>query len=394
MLFFIFFILFSFSLEDLFKIAEENSPYLHSLKSEIEVKSLEILPSSALPNPMFDFMYQNVGYKDLSIGKEEMSMFSINFEQNLLYPKKRKAMEEIGKENLNVSENFYKVAIAEIKKRIREIYADIYSLNKEKEGLFAGMELLNSLKIASSGLISSGKGNQESFLKIEITIDKLQLKLKEIEKEIFLNYEELKRILGKPFDFSDLKINSLPNFEIEENFLNKAIENSPSIKYFEGILKLKEKELLKRKLDLKPNISAFSSLGLRGGFDPVFSFGTKIEFPFWKEKKEKKLILAGEKEVDIAKKLIEEEKLKVKEEVAGAMEVIKKTDERINIYEESFLKKSSLAIDSALSLYVAGKGDFSTVIEDINLWIEGKIEVSKLEGERFKALSKILFHLK
>ncbi len=391
--FFIFLILLSFSLEDLFKIAEENSPYLHSLKKEIEAKNLEILPSSALPNPMFDFMYQNVGYKGLSLGKEEMSMFSISIEQNFLYPKKRKAMEEIGRENFHISEIFYKTAIGKVKKRIREIYADIYSLNKEKEGLYAGKELLNSLKIASSGLISSGKGSQENFLKIEITIDKLELKLKEIEKEISLNYEELKRILGKPFDLGDLNIKSLPPLEIEGDFLDKAIETSPSIKYFEGILKLKEKELLKRKLDLKPNISAFSSLGLRGGFDPVFSFGTVIEFPFWKEKKEKPLIWAGEKEIDVAKNLIEEEKLKVKEELSGAMEIIKKAEERINIYEESFLKKSSLSIDAALSQYVSGKGDFSTVIENINLWIEGMIEVSKLEGERFKALSKILYHL-
>lgn len=393
MFFLLFFVYFSLSLEDLIKFAEENSPYLNSLKNEAEAKEIEILPSSSLPNPMLEMMYQNVGFDKFSFGKEEMSMFQFKLEQNLLYPQKRDILKEIAKDNLDISLSFYEIAKAEIRKRIREIYAEIYSLNKEKEGLDSGLKILNSLKIAKSGSISSGEGNQEELLKIEIMSFKLESRLKEIEKDIFLSYEELKRITGYKLNLKDMEILNLPEFEIDGDFIKNALENSPLIKYYSQILKLKEEELVKKKLDLKPDFIVFSSLGLRGELSPVFSFGASIEFPFWKKKKEIPLILSQEKAKEGAKNMLEESKLKVQEEVNGAVEEILNLNERIKIYLEGYLKTLSLSIDASISLYLSGKGDYEKVIENINQWIEGMVEKAKMEAERFKEFSKILFHL-
>ena len=85
--------------------------------------------------------------------------------------------------------------------------------------------------------------------------------------------------------------------------------------------------------------------------------------------------------------------MQVIEEIKSTKERIKKLEERIKIYKESYLLFSSKGIEAAISLYISGKGDFSTVIENINLWVEGKVEVSKLEAEKFKNFSKILFHI-
>ncbi|MEJ5166731.1 MAG: TolC family protein, partial [Thermoanaerobaculia bacterium] len=316
----------------------------------------------------------------------------LKLEQNLLYPKKRKAMEEIAKGNKDVSETIYEIAKAEIRKRIREIYGEIYALNKEKEGIKKGIELLNSLKIALSGKISSGE-NQENFLKIEVNLYRYETKLKEIEDNIFILFEELKRITGYSLNFNDLKISNLMEYSFDERVKEKARENSPLLKYYSTLERLNEKELLKSKLDLKPNIIAFSGLGLRGGMEPVITLGTSIELPFWKKAKEIPLILAQEKKIEGLKEMMNEALLKIEEDINGAMEQVKNLDERIKLYNEGYLKSASLTIEAAISLYVSAKGDFSTVMENINLWIEGIVEVSKLEAEKFKAYSKILFHL-
>lgn len=394
-MFFVLFFLFfsSLSIDDIINLALKKSFYLQSLREEIEVKELEILPSSSLPNPMIEVFYQNVGFDKFSFGKEEMTMLEFKVEQNLLYPKKRIIEEEISREKKELSLYFYKVAEAEIKKRVREVYAEIYSLRGEKIGLEEGVIFLDSLKNSISGSISSGKGSIESYLKAEMVLNKLKARIEEVNQGIFLKIEELKRLTASDFKMEDLKIESLPEIKLEKNFKENIYKNSPLIKYYEGILSLKEKEIAKRKIDLKPNIIAFSGIGIRGGMDPVISLGTSIELPFWKEKKEKVLILAKEKEISSFLKMLEEIKLKIKEDVNGAIEEISRINERLKIYKEGYLKTSSSSIDAALSLFISGGGDFSTVIENMNLWIEGMFEVSKLEAEKFKANSKILFHL-
>lgn len=388
----LFFIYFSLSIEDLIKFAEEKSPYLLSLKREIEARELEVLPSSALPNPMVEVMYQNAGIDKFTLGKEEMSMLEFKLQQNLLYPKKRKAMEEVARGNLKISKALYEIAKAELKKRVREIYAEIYALKEEKKGIKSGIELLNSLKIALAGKISSGE-SQENFLKVEISIYKFEKKLKEIENDIFLLIEELKRITGYTLEFNDLESLNPLEYGFDESTKEKAKENSPLLKYYMALFELNEKEILRKKLDLNPDITLISSLGIRNGLDPVLTFGTSIELPFWKKEKEVPLILAQEKKIEGAKEDIKEAVLKIEEDINGAIEKIKNLNERINLYKEGYLKTTPLIIEAAISLYVSGKGDFSTVIEDINLWVEGMVEVSKLEAEKFKVYSKILFHL-
>lgn len=386
-MFLLFFLFFSniLNLEDLLKIAKENSPYLLSLENEWEAKKEEILPLSALPNPTFETMYENVG-------KAEMSMLNFKVGQNLLYFGKRKILKNIAEENALLSFSYLKIAEAEISKRIREIYSELYFLNYQKKGFQEAIELLNSLKVSLTGLLETGFISQENFLKIDTTLLKLNEKIKENEAEYFTLIKEIERLLGNTIELKDFKVDLLPKINLQENLEEKALNNSPILNYFEKLLSLKEKELKKNKLDLKPNIYAFSSIGLKEGFGPVFTIGGAVEFPFWKKEKEIPLINAKEKEIESAKSALHEAKLKVLEEIKSTKERIKKFEERLKIYREGYLPFSSKGIEAAISLYISGKGDFSTVIENINLWVEGKVEVSNLEAEKFKNFSKILFH--
>lgn len=386
-MFLLFFLFFSniFNLEDLLKIAKENSPYLLSLEKNFEAKKEEILPSSSLPNPIFETMYENVG-------KAEMSMLNFKVGQNLLYFGKRKILKSIAEENALLSFSYLKIAKAEISKRIREIYSKLYFLNYQKRGFEEGIELLNSLKVSLTGSLQTGSISQENFLKIDITLLKLKEKIEENEAESFALIKEIERLLGNKIDLKDFKVDLLPEVKLDENIEEEALKKSPVLNYYEKFLSLKEKELKKNKLDLKPNIYAFSAIGIREGFEPVFTIGSSVEFPFWKKEKEIPLINAKEKEIESAKSALQEAKLKVLEEIKSTKERIKKLEERLKIYREGYLPFSSKGIEAAISLYISGKGDFSTVIENINLWIDGKVEVSNLEAEKFKNFSEILYH--
>ena len=45
--------------------------------------------------------------------------------------------------------------------------------------------------------------------------------------------------------------------------------------------------------------------------------------------------------------------------------------------------------DAARSSYLAGRGDFSSVVEDFNLWLDARVELARREADRYAAWAEI-----
>jgi outer membrane protein TolC len=58
-------------------------------------------------------------------------------------------------------------------------------------------------------------------------------------------------------------------------------------------------------------------------------------------------------------------------------------------YTQSIVPQSRLAFDAARSSYLVGRGDFSTVIEDFNRWLEARTGLAQREAERFKTWAEL-----
>jgi hypothetical protein len=52
---------------------------------------------------------------------------------------------------------------------------------------------------------------------------------------------------------------------------------------------------------------------------------------------------------------------------------------------DSFIPETRLAFESARSAYLGHRGDFSTVIEDLNLWLEARAGLARREADRYAA---------
>jgi outer membrane protein TolC len=59
-------------------------------------------------------------------------------------------------------------------------------------------------------------------------------------------------------------------------------------------------------------------------------------------------------------------------------------------YREAILPQTSAALDAARASYLAGRGDFSTVIEDFNLWLQARVQLARREADRFTAWAELV----
>jgi outer membrane protein TolC len=56
---------------------------------------------------------------------------------------------------------------------------------------------------------------------------------------------------------------------------------------------------------------------------------------------------------------------------------------------EAIVPQTSAAVDAARASYLAGRGDFSTVIEDFELWLEARAELARRESDRFAVWAQL-----
>jgi outer membrane protein TolC len=61
----------------------------------------------------------------------------------------------------------------------------------------------------------------------------------------------------------------------------------------------------------------------------------------------------------------------------------------VSRYAQAIVPQSSLALDAARSSYLVGRADFSTVIEDFNLWLEARTALAERDADRFTTWAEL-----
>jgi outer membrane protein TolC len=61
----------------------------------------------------------------------------------------------------------------------------------------------------------------------------------------------------------------------------------------------------------------------------------------------------------------------------------RRANAQLERYREAIVPQTSAAVDAARSSYLAGRGDFSTVLEDFRAWLDARVELVRREAGRY-----------
>jgi outer membrane protein TolC len=110
-----------------------------------------------------------------------------------------------------------------------------------------------------------------------------------------------------------------------------------------------------------------------------------VELPLWRGRKQTPLARAAEHEVDAARRDLADAEAAARSEAAALLAKRERAGVQILRLEQGILPQTELAFEAARASYQAGRGDFSMAVEDYNLWLEARVELAKLEKDRFAA---------
>lgn len=367
-----------------------NSPGIQALRAKLAAAREMERPAGALPDPMVGAMIQDASFPKNTIGQEPMSMAGFEVRQDLLFPGKRSARVTVALAETAQRDAELAALEAQTASDIRTLFARIYALDREQETASAAHELLSLLSATVAARYAAGEAQQEALVRVQIEISRLNERLDDLSTERIGWVAALNRWLDQPADAPLGTVASLPTVEHRQPFVRSPdAETSPEVLTASAALATAASRSRVAQTELKPNLSSAAGIGFRGSKDPVVTLRFGFELPIWRRQKQEPMARAAAHEVVMAQSELRSAQAMVRAESARLEAQWTTSERQIVRYKEGILPQSSLALDAARSAYLAGRGDFETVIADFNLWLEARMELARRESDRFIAWAEL-----
>lgn len=370
--------------ETLVAAALERSPALAARRAALEAAREMEGPAAALPDPMVEAMVQNVDFPEYTIGTMDMSMAGVEVRQGLPYPGKRRARGEAARAETALRSVELAAENRRVAGEVRSLYAKLYALDRERQALGAARELVDLLSTTAAARYATGSAEQESILKAQLQVSRLGEELDDLEAERAALVAELNRWLDRPGDSPLGEVVELPAVALPAgSFEQAALEGSPEVLVARAAVAAAERRLAVARLDLKPDFAPSAGLATRGSLGAVVTLRFGVELPFWKDRKQEGMIRAAEAELERARREQRDAEAMARAEAARLAARWQQAERQIVRFRQAILPQSSAAFDAARASYLTGRGDFSTVVEDFDLWLEARIQLARREADRF-----------
>ena len=376
--------------EDLVAAALEASPSLAAARFRLAAAREAITAAGALPNPMVEVMLQDVSFPKYTVGTMEMSMIGPEVRQEIPYPGKRRAASDVARADAEIRAQELDLLRRQLAAEVRSLYGRVYALDQEREALSAARELLDLLATTAATRYSVGQTEQEAVIKAQLEATRLEERSDDLEAERAALVAALNGALDRSGAASLGPVTALPTVTVPADPWEDAVlASSAAVAEKRAEVAAAERRLDLGRTALRPDFTTGAAVGLRGGFDPVVTLRFGIELPLWRNKKERPLIRAAEHELETARAELRTAEAAARSDAARLRADWERTGKQIVRYREAVLPQSSSAIDAARSSYLAGRGDFSTVVEDFRTWLEARSELARREADRFATWAEL-----
>ncbi|MFO7665928.1 MAG: TolC family protein [Desulfobacterales bacterium] len=370
--------------DELIAEALEKSPAIGAIRSKVAASREFIEPASALPDPELEFsLEENIS----SLSSPVFAKGEIILKQEFPFPGKRSVLEKTAGAESEMEYAGLVDIERQITREVRTIYAGLYALDSETLVLDAARELVRMLEATAAMRYSTGEGEQESQIKAQIELSRLTERMNDIAAERAGMAAGLNRLLGRPGSFPVGRVAVLPSVNIRPEGIadleDLALANSPALFIKKAAVKSAEYRLESAELYFWPDFFAGAGVAFDSEYDPmaVVSFGMTL--PVWQNSKQKPLKRAAGHKLEEARKNLKEAETVISSEIAGLFARWNRDQEQIVRYKEAIIPQTSAALNSARASYIAGRADFSVVIEDYNLWLDALAQLARRESDRF-----------
>lgn len=377
--------------EELVAQALGHNPSVAALERRLAAARERVSPAGALPDPMVGLMLTNVGFGSWTVGEEMMSMVGPEASQRLPYPGKRGARRDAAHANAEVARGDLDRLRRQVAGEVRRLYAGLYAADHERIALDAGEELLELLTVTVASRYAAGETEQEAVVKAQLELSRLLERRADLEARRAALVSGLDRLLDREASRSLGQVTALPQVEVPPGPWSTLAEGGSSeVAVARLEVEAAARQVEATRLDLRPDFLTGAAVGVRGSMDPAVTLRFGVELPLWRRDKQGPMVRAAEHELAAANEVLRQALADARSAAARLEAEWRRAESQVLRYQEAILPQTSVAVDAARASYLAGRGDFSTVVEDFEQWLDARSGLAVREAERFAVWAEVV----
>ncbi len=368
-------------LPDLIREALKNNPEIHISEARVKASGHRIPQAMSLADPMFMIGYENEGTsnpytfnRDVN-GMPADSRWMFSLSQMLPYPGKLALKGEMAARDTESLKAMADSARLNTIVRVKELYYDLF-LAYTNIDLFKGKAMLFSrVEDAALARYAVGMAPQQEVLMAQ-TEKYMLLEREEMQKQKISSLEAmLNAALGRngsaPLGGRPEKPLFVPYGYSLDELIGMSNDKFPMIKSKEKMVSAAEARVQMAKKEFYPDFTVGGTYFARGEqFPDMWNLTATVNVPLYYKNKQQQAVLEAEASLLEAKRDLEAAKLMASSALRDNHAMFKTAETLMNLYRDGLIPKTYQDFELALSGYVTGKVEATTVLTRLKSLID------------------------
>lgn len=357
------------TLDGLIDEALKNNPEILAATERWLATEATISQVSTLPNPQLTFGIRNVGFDELTVGEEPMSMVGITAAQMIPFPGKLSLRGKIMGMETERQKELLNATRLNVLSRLKVAYYSLFFVHKSIEVIEKDKEILEKFEQIAEAKYAVGEGIQQDVLKAQVEISRFVERLTDLEQKRESLEAEINSLLDRPPHAplgqpAEVK-QSVFRYSLEE--LNKLAEaNSPRLLAVQWAIDRNSSALSLAKREYFPDFTVKAGWFNRPeGFKNIWDFNVGVEVPLYFGRKERYGVKEAEFSLNSARQSYEATRQTLLFKVKDYYVIAQTADKLVKLYGTGIVPQASLSLESAISGYEVGKVDFLTLLDNL-----------------------------
>lgn len=376
----------------LLREAMENNAAIRAAAARLEAALRVPSQVQTPPDPEASLRYLNDGISRFTLGEREFSELSLAWTQEVPYPGKLRLAGEVAILEAERVEKDLGLVRLDVASAVKSAYADLYRWDRTSALLEETRATLEVLAEAARRRYEVGEGIQESVLKAQTEILRIEAEIASARQERRAAQLRLNAVVGRAEDVPVGPALHLPGAYVPEDsepLSEDAVAGSPEIGGLDASVRRSEAGLRLARLNLKPDFSWTAQYSYRDEFDPMIAGTFGVRLPVRRDRKQAQAVLQAEAELAAARQELVDAQVRLRAAVRDLVARARRADRVARLFAEGVVRQARMTLESAWASYAVGRLPILDVLTDVSTLLEAQIEQVSQEAERLQALAAL-----
>ena len=373
------------SVADLERRAVTDSPRLAAARERLEAIRQKARSAGVLADQMLSIEVMDLVPRG---GRPAETLTMV--EQPLPAPGKRPAERALAQAEVAVAEAEFTATERALRRDVRVAYAETWGAQEERKLQSEAHELMELLVATANALFGGGVDSAVAPFEARVALRRHELDQQETDARWLAAQTRLGELVGARESFLLPRLPEPAEEPYPEFDLAAAAATTPEVRVGERSVELAERALEVARLGRRPDWSLGAGSRSMSGEGTELVVGIGVELPIFRRRRVAPLVAGAEHDLAAARAELDGACVAARAELGRLSVERSRIDGELERLREGLLPETSAAFEASRAGLTNGGSTIARTADLLAAWIEARIDVARLQAERFSTRSAML----